>query len=76
MEVVGPEQPGRFRTDPDHGVAALAIAYDGDEQRLGRVTHLDPIETFDPDVVDIRQLSGEPGGQPLLDPAHQRCAGN
>jgi hypothetical protein len=38
------------------------------------MTHLDPIETLDADIVRVRQLLGEPDGQPLLDPAHQRGA--
>ena len=53
---------------------ALATDHDRDEKRLGRMTHVDPVEALDLDIVRVRDLRREPGGQPLLDRAHQRFA--
>ena len=75
MQVVGLEQPGRLRTDPDHDVAARAVDHDRDDQGLRRVTHLDAIETLDADLARVRELRGEPGRQAGLDRVHQWVVG-
>src|SRR5690606_37333604 len=65
-QVVRLEQAGGRRTHPQYDVVALVAGGEGEEQRLGRVAEVDPVEPLDRDLGS--EPLGEPGRQLVLHP--------
>ena len=71
-EVVGFQQRGWFGTQPQHHIATGVPGYDREHHHLGGMPEIHPVKTLDADIVGIRQLGAQPGGQALGDVGVQR----